>query len=85
MGETIDWLDHHGTPDGWRTKAEIVERCREDLVIRSRGEVLYENAKKLIIASETRLDKDLTSPLYRDYTVIYKKLVVKRRKWNEEG
>lgn len=77
--ERIDWLDHHGDGGGrWWLRSEILERAMEDVVIQIHGEVLFEDSKKVIIATESRLDKDLLQPLYRAYTVIYKKLIIHR-------
>ncbi len=77
--EQIDWLDHHGDSDlRWRTKAEILERSLDDVIIRIHGEILHEDSKRVIIATEKRLDVELAVPLYRAYTVIYKKLILRR-------
>jgi len=80
--EMIEWYDHFGNndPNFWRTKTEIIERCQEDFVIQSHGEVIHEDRNKVIIAANKRVDLDLSMPLYQDYTVIYKKLIRNREK-----
>lgn len=74
--EVIDWIDHYGNYDEhWRSRGEIIERAMTpDVVIRTFGEVLAEDSKRVLVAGEVRVDEGL----YRHYTVIYKKLIVKR-------
>ena len=83
--ETIDWLDHFGNTDpGFRSKAEILESLSletADFIIRSHGEVLYEDDTRVLLAAETRLDEDLKIPIYRHYTIIYKALIKDRKCW----
>ena len=78
--ERIEWFDHSGDLQNplWRSKAEIIEACAADVVIESTGEVIFEGEERLIIASEKRLDPDLSQPIYRLYTNIYKKLIRQR-------
>ena len=78
--ERIEWLDHSGDLESarWRTASEIIDWCEADIIVESTGEVIYESETRLIIASEKRLDIDLPKPLYRLYTNIYKKLIIKR-------
>ena len=52
----------------------------EDIVIRTYGEILYEDENKILIATERRLDKDISLPKYRYLGVIHKKLVIGRGK-----
>ena len=72
----VDWIDHHGdSTQTWRTRSEIVDNSEKDFVIRTYGEVIYEDDEKIIIAAEKRLDEDLWKTLYRYTTTIMKKLV----------
>ena len=85
MKERIEWFDHHGDSGTltWRSKSEIIERCEADVVVESVGEVLFEDGRRVIIASEKRLDSDLSQPIYRAYTCIYKKLIRHRQRLTE--
>ena len=76
----IDWVDHSsdGGSRDWRSASEIVERHTADVMVRSYGEIIYEDDTKVIIAGNKRLDTDLAVSLYRGYTLIYKKLIVGR-------
>ena len=77
----IDWIDHsYNDSRDWRTAGDIIERLKEDIVIRSYGKIIYEDDRKVIIAAEQRLDKDIHNPIYRAYTTIHKQLEVKRGK-----
>ena len=75
----VDWIDHHGdSTEVWRTQGEIIERSSADFIIRTWGEILYEDADKIIISGEKRLDADLWTTLYRYTTTVMKKLVIGR-------
>lgn len=75
----IEWYDHQGrTDDAWRTKAEIIENCEGECIIKTSGTVLHEDETHIIIASESRQDDDMTQPSYRHYMCIYKALVINR-------
>lgn len=75
----IDWIDHHGDSAlEWRSKGDIIERSAADVVVRTYGEILYEDEDKIILAGERRLDADLWQPLYRHITTVMKKLLVGR-------
>ena len=77
----IDWIDHGKNLDqDWMTKTQVVELFQEDIVIRTYGEILYEDENKILIATERRLDKDIFLPKYRYLGVIHKKLVIGRGK-----
>ena len=62
------------------TKDSAVEIFREDVIIRTYGEILYEDDRKIILATERRLDKDIIPTLYRYFSLIQKPLIVRRSK-----
>lgn len=65
----------------FRSKADILDSLnldKADFIIRTYGDVIYEDDTRLVIAAETRLDEDLNVPLYRNYTIIYKALIKNR-------
>tara|TARA_Y100000310_G_C20683073_1_gene817223 strand:- start:2901 stop:3179 length:279 start_codon:yes stop_codon:yes gene_type:complete len=77
--ETIDWIDHFGSnTKEWHSRGAILERIEEDMMVRTHGVVLFEDENRVLIASAERIDVDLSSPLYQDWSVIYKKLITNR-------
>lgn len=75
----VDWIDHFGQADDlFRDRQDILDRVKEPVVIRTHGIILYEDKDKIVMVSEERLDADLVKPLYRQYMVIRKKLVIGR-------
>ena len=74
----IDWLDHHGYADGvWKTAAELTHVYADSLTIRTYGEIAAENEDVVVVITERYLDPFRDDPIYR-YTIIMKKLIVKR-------
>ena len=62
------------------TKDSAVEIFREDVILGTYGEILYEDDRKIILATERRLDKDIIPTLYRYFSLIQKPLIVRRSK-----
>ena len=80
--EIVEWYDHSGdSGERWKSEKEIIEDTGSDCVIRTHGVIIKEEEDRLIIASEERRDRDLIVPMYRSYSVIYKKLIISREKF----
>ena len=82
QAEEITWKDHSGNQyrDGY-TVSEIRKRMKEHVVNRTVGMVVFEDAERVTIAHEARVDGDEVAYAY--YTTIYKALIVSRKKLME--
>ena len=77
--EQVSWLDHSGHYNSDHfSVADIARRVKYDVVNRTCGMLVYEDARKIVLASEARVDEDLDEVLFGVYTSIYKVCITER-------
>lgn len=75
----VEWYDHYGSRDyplEWRPKGEIQERTQSHFILRSIGQLVWEDDTRICLCAHERPKDADGNALYSNYQVIYKALII---------
>lgn len=76
----VEWYDHYGNDDlhSWVSRDEVISSGRPQCVIRTYGELVWEDAQRLCLVSNMQPRDSNGEAAYSTRRVIYKKLIIRR-------